>query len=119
MTPVGQGHVVPDVPLPGPEDPVRLIMAWPVVTIDAGDNPEKSGTRLAAALARHGAHVSVNELSSAGRPIADVLADHVDLSGADLLVMGAYGHSRLREFLFGGVTRSVLRAMPVATFMSR
>jgi nucleotide-binding universal stress UspA family protein len=90
-----------------------------IVTIDAGDNPEKSGTRLAAALARHGAHVSVNELSSAGRPIADVLAAHVDQSGADLLVMGAYGHSRLREFLFGGVTRSVLRAMPVATFMSR
>ena len=62
---------------------------------------------------------SVSELSSAGRPIADVIADHVDLSGADLLVMGAYGHSRLREFLFGGVTRSVLKAMPVATFMSR
>ena len=90
-----------------------------VVTIDAGDDPERSGSRLAAALARHGAHVSVSELSSAGRPIADVIADHVDLSGADLLVMGAYGHSRLREFLFGGVTRSVLKAMPVATFMSR
>ena len=90
-----------------------------VVTIDAGDDPEQSGSRLAAALARHGAHVSVSELSSAGRPIADVIADHVDLSGADLLVMGAYGHSRLREFLFGGVTRSVLKAMPVATFMSR
>ena len=90
-----------------------------VVTIDAGEDPERTGSRLAAALARHGAHVSVAELSSNGRAIADVLADHVDLSGADLLVMGAYGHSRLREFLFGGVTRSVLRSMPVATFMSR
>ena len=50
--------------------------------------------RLAAALARHGAHVSVNELSSAGRPIADVIADHVDASGADLLV-----HGRLRPFV--------------------
>ena len=90
-----------------------------VVTIDAGEDPERTGSRLAAALARHGAHVSVAELSSNGRAIADVLADHVDLSGADLLVMGAYSHSWLRELLFGGVTRSVLRSMPVATFMSR
>ena len=48
-----------------------------------------------------------------------MLAEQVAQSGADLLVMGAYGHSRLREFLFGGVTRSMLKAMPVATFMSR
>ena len=41
------------------------------------------------------------------------------MAAADLLVMGAYGHSRLREFLFGGVTKSLLEAMPVATFMSR
>jgi CBS domain-containing protein len=36
MTLVAQGHLVPDAPLPGPADPVRSIMAWPVVTIDAG-----------------------------------------------------------------------------------
>ena len=89
------------------------------VTIDHGDDPQKSASRLAAALSRHGAHVTVNELSSGGRPVADILAEQVALSGADLLVMGAYGHSRLREFLFGGVTRSMLKAMPVATFMSR
>jgi nucleotide-binding universal stress UspA family protein len=90
-----------------------------VVTSDHSDDPQKSAGRLAAALARHGAHVTVNELSSGGRPVADILAEQVAHSGADLLVMGAYGHSRLREFLFGGVTRSMLKAMPVATFMSR
>ena len=57
--------------------------------------------------------------ASAGRPIDDVIATSLPQAGADLLVLGAYGHSRLREFLFGGVTRRVLKAMPVATFMSR
>jgi nucleotide-binding universal stress UspA family protein len=90
-----------------------------VLTVDAGDELTKSASRLAAALARHDAHVSVSELASSGRSVADVIASQVELSAADLLVMGAYGHSRLREFLFGGVTRSVLESMPVATFMSR
>ena len=90
-----------------------------VLTVDASDDLERSASRLAAALSRHGAHVAVSGLASHGRPVADVIAAQVDLSAADLLVMGAYGHSRLREFLFGGVTRSVLQSMPVATFMSR
>jgi nucleotide-binding universal stress UspA family protein len=38
--------------------------------------------------------------------------------GADLIVMGAYGHSRVREMLFGGATRSVLRSMTVPVLMS-
>ncbi len=90
-----------------------------IVTVDADDELLASAARLGAALARHGANVSVSELKSSGQPVADVIASQVDLSAAELLVMGAYGHSRIREFLFGGVTRSVLEAMPVATFMSR
>jgi nucleotide-binding universal stress UspA family protein len=89
-----------------------------VVTVDADEELLNSATKLAAALARHDANVSVSELRSNGRPVADVIANQVELSAAELLVMGAYGHSRIREFLFGGVTRSVLQAMPVATFMS-
>jgi nucleotide-binding universal stress UspA family protein len=90
-----------------------------VVTVDAGTELVNSASQLAAALARHGANASVIELAAKGRPVADVIAAQVQMSAADLLVMGAYGHSRLREFLFGGVTRSLLEAMPVATFMSR
>ena len=48
-----------------------------VVTIDHSDDPQKSAGRLAAALSRHGAHVTVNELSSGGRPVADILAEQV------------------------------------------
>ena len=56
---------------------------------------------------------------SAGLDVSAVIENHAVDVGADLLVMGAYGHSRLREYLFGGVTRTVLRSMPIATFMSR
>lgn len=90
-----------------------------VVTVDAGTELVNSASQLAVALARHGANAAVIELAANGRPVADVIAAQVQMSAADLLVMGAYGHSRLREFLFGGVTRSLLEAMPVATFMSR
>jgi nucleotide-binding universal stress UspA family protein len=90
-----------------------------VLTVDAGTELAASASQLAAALSRHGCNASVSELSSNGRPVADVIAAQVNMSAADLLVMGAYGHSRLREFLFGGVTKSLLESMPVATFMAR
>ena len=47
----------------------------------------------------------------------DAILDYV-ASGADLIVMGGYGHSRLREFILGGVTRSVLKSMTVPVLMS-
>lgn len=90
-----------------------------VVAVDPDEDMAASAGQLAAAISRHDATVSMTELKSQGRGVADALAEHVGASGADLLVMGAFGHSRLREFLFGGVTRSVLEAMPVATFMAR
>ena len=46
-----------------------------------------------------------------------ILAHAAD-SGADFIVMGGYGHSRLREFILGGVTRSILKSMPVPVLMS-
>jgi nucleotide-binding universal stress UspA family protein len=58
------------------------------------------------------------------KAIADDVADsalllnHASDMGADLLVMGAYGHSRLREFILGGMTRSVLREMTVPVLLS-
>lgn len=90
-----------------------------IVAVDGGHELRHSADQLAAALARHGARVGVSDVTSHGRAVADVIAGKVTETGADLLVMGAYGHSRIREFLFGGVTRSVLEHMPVATLMSR
>jgi nucleotide-binding universal stress UspA family protein len=47
-----------------------------------------------------------------------LLLNHASDTGADLLVMGAYGHSRLREFILGGVTRSLLREMTIPVLLS-
>ncbi len=69
-------------------------------------------------LARHGYKIDVNQLSRGDMDIADVLLSHAADSGADLIVMGGYGHSRMREFLLGGVTRSIFQSMTVPTLMS-
>lgn len=94
-----------------------------VVVIDPPDSldeaPEAAGAEIAAALSRHGANVSVSVLESGGLSVDDVIQTRVAETGADLLVLGAYSHSWLRQLLFGGVTRTVLRSVPVAAFLSR
>src|SRR6476469_9996722 len=86
-----------------------------------GEKPiatRQAGTELAQHLAFHGVESAVDEVDSAGRPIGDVLRDQVTTHRADLLVMGAYGHSRLREFVLGGATKSMLTRPPTALFLS-
>ncbi|MCJ9720294.1 universal stress protein [Agrobacterium sp. SHOUNA12C] len=82
-------------------------------------NGEEPGADVAAFLARHGVRVSVDVLASGGRSVADVLRQHATDIGAELIVMGAYGHSRMREWIFGGVTRSMLETTPVPLLMTR
>lgn len=77
------------------------------------------GADIAATLERHGASVAVHEEASAGLATDDVIRNRITATGADLLVLGAYSHSWLRELLFGGVTRTVLQSMPVTAFLSR
>jgi len=79
---------------------------------------EEPGADLATSLARHGLPVTVDQLPRAGQGIAARLLGHAADCGADLLVMGGYGHWRLRESLFGGVTRDVLRGCTVPVLMS-
>lgn len=78
----------------------------------------RSGAELAKYLARHGVNVVLDEVDAAGRDIAAVFASHLTLRDADLLVMGAYGHSRFREFVLGGATRGMLLRPPVPVFLS-
>ncbi len=68
----------------------------------------RSGVELCKHLARHGVQVTFDELRRKDRQISEVLEAHMVERNADLLVMGAYGHSRLKEFVMGGVTESVL-----------
>ena len=94
-----------------------------ILVIDPPDTLEESadsaGIEIAAALARHGAVVSVSAHKSEGIPIEDIIQNRLADTGADLLVLGAYSHSWLRRLLFGGVTHSVLRSGQVAAFLSR
>jgi nucleotide-binding universal stress UspA family protein len=78
----------------------------------------RSGAELAKHLARHGVEVILDEVDAKGRGIGDVFEAHVTYRNADLLVMGAYGHSRLREFVLGGATKSMLKRPPAPIFLS-
>ncbi len=69
---------------------------------------KRSGEELAKNLARHGIDVVLDNVDAKGDTIGAVLESYTSSQGADMLVMGAYGHSRLREFVLGGATRSML-----------
>ena len=93
-----------------------------VLTIDAREGPdahgELPGADISLHLARHGVKATVERTVSAGIPAGDVLLSRAADLGADLLVIGAYGHSRVRELLLGGATRSILQSMTVPVLMS-
>lgn len=90
----------------GAAETVHVAIVDPVAgEFDQGEEP---GSDIAAYLARHGVKVTVDVLASGGRSAADALLQHATDIDADVIVAGAYGHSRLREFLFGGATRDLL-----------
>ena len=93
-----------------------------VLTIDAREAPdahgELPGADISLHLARHGVKATIERTVSAGVPAGEVLLSRAADLGADLLVIGAYGHSRMRELLLGGATRSILQSMTVPVLMS-
>lgn len=70
------------------------------------------------ALARKGLNAKFRQIDLGTRTIGQALQDHALDNGADLLVMGAYGHSRLHEFMLGGATREVLDEPRLPVLMS-
>jgi len=73
---------------------------------------------ICAHLARHGIDASPQETDAEGADVSDVLLSCCTMRGVDLLITGGYGHTRLREVIFGGVTRSLLNATTVPVLMS-
>ena len=71
---------------------------------------EQSSENLRDALAWHNPNISLQRLQQDGRAAVETLLTAAGEAKADLLVMGGYGHSRVREVIFGGFTRSVLNA---------
>ena len=99
-----------------------LQKAKQVEIIIIGGKPPKSGevsgADLGQHLARHGLKVDVKRITSPDIDVASTILSYAADSSADMLVMGGYGHSRLREFVLGGVTRGILESMTVPTLMS-
>ncbi len=89
-----------------------------VVTGERDKSGEITGTNMSRHLARHGVTAEVKKLAAAVGGAQSAILAHASQSGADFMVMGGYGHSRLREFILGGVTRSILGSMPVPVLMS-
>ena len=79
---------------------------------------EIKGVDMGRHLARHELKVQVSRIPRGDSDVADTLLSHSADFDADFVVMGGYGHSRLREFVLGGVTRKILRSMTVPTLMS-
>jgi nucleotide-binding universal stress UspA family protein len=88
------------------------------VTSERGKHNGLEGADLGLHLARHGLNVEVTRIPRGDIDTADALLSHAADCGADFIVMGGYGHSRLREFVLGGVTRSILGTMAVPTLLS-
>lgn len=103
-------------PLLARAEAVELLVVDPQRHPKHGEEP---GADIAKHLARHGAHVEVRRLSSEGQNIGRLMLSQAVAFHADLIVMGAYGHSQVREWMFGGVTRTVLYEASIPVLMSR
>ncbi len=79
---------------------------------------EIAGADLGQHLARHGLKVEVKRITSPDIDVPSSILSYAADSSADMIVMGGYGHSRLREFVLGGVTRGLLESMTVPVLMS-
>ena len=135
--------VVPDAGMPS-TDPRRVVLAWnqsrealvaarralpflcradsvQILVIDPPTHgPERSdpGGLLCQMLVRHGVNAEVTVLARTLPRVSDVLARHLRETAADLLVMGAYGHSRFREAILGGATRDMLEGAEVPVLLA-
>ena len=106
-------------------DSLPLLRAAETVTV-LSVNPDTGtgghgvipGAGIALCLARHGVKVDVSSIDESGTSVADIILSRATEIGADLIVTGAYGHSRTREWVFGGVTASLLRHSAIPCLMS-
>lgn len=103
-------------PLLAKAQAVTITWVDPQKTLEApGSIP---GAELATVLARHGIKVTAEGYPTAGLTVGEALRLKALDLGADLVVMGAYGHSRMREYVFGGATRFMLENMTVPVLLS-
>lgn len=95
---------------------VDVVLIDPVPTFE-GHGPEP-GADLATYLARHGISTTIHRLPREGKEVAGILQRTATDLGADLVVMGGFGHSRLRQRIFGGTTTSMIKESKIPVLMA-
>ena len=94
---------------------VTVAMFDPITTrLREGENP---GSDVAAWLTHQGCNVTVQPYPSGGEEVGTVMLKRAKEIGSDLIVMGAYDHSRLREVVFGGTTRTLIEQRKLPVFL--
>ena len=88
------------------------------ITQDKAIDTKHSGAELAKYLAWHGIEVVLEEEGAAGRTIGQALEEYATAHDLDLLVMGAYGHSRMHDFILGGATKAIVAHPPLPVLLS-
>jgi nucleotide-binding universal stress UspA family protein len=106
--------IADSLPLLGKAKQVEIVIVANGKTRD----DEIPGADLGQHLARHGLKVAVKRIAAPDIDIASAILSYAADSSASLIVMGGYGHSRLREFVLGGATRGLLESMTVPVLMS-
>src|ERR1044072_547049 len=89
-----------------------------IVASERLKSDEIPGADIAQHLARHDLKVELRRIVAPDTDVASTILSHAADASADFIVMGGYGHSRLREFILGGATRGILSAMTLPTLMS-
>jgi nucleotide-binding universal stress UspA family protein len=89
-----------------------------IIAAKPSKGDEVPGADLGQHLARHGLKVEVKRITSPDIDVPSTILSYAADSSADMIVMGGYGHSRLREFVLGGATRGLLESMTVPVLMS-
>lgn len=90
-----------------------------IVSIEEQDGSDFPSTSASEYLSRHGVASEIASHGRGSRTIGENIIDAARECNASTIVMGAYGHSRAREFLFGGVTRSMLKDCPIPLLLGR
>ena len=96
-------------------DAVRVVVIDPPTH---GPHRSDPGGLLSQFLSRHGVRVEIDVLSKTLPRVSDVLMRHAKDTECDMVVMGAYGHSRFREAILGGATRNMLEQADIPVFMA-
>jgi len=96
-----------------------LASAQSVSIISVDQEDDQPGIDVARHLSRHGVRAKVEASNSDGQTVADAILSAATLHGADLIVIGAYGHARSTRTLFGSVTHSILLQTSIPVFMSK